>query len=390
MILFDDKSWETLRPLTLTRPASELRVGILTIREKWERRLGEAASHGTRPYLREKFPALPGTLRLWVNGSICPTGDLCEEAARLQPGEMLHAGEVVIAFRERAGEALEAYDGEPRGYTRRAYGKEFVKITYPYHIFAYNGQELSSDFHLLTDGRASAPVDASVRASGKFPLFAEEGAVARACVINTDEGPVYLGRGAEVMEGALVRGPLALCDHAVLKMGTRVYGATTLGPYCKCGGEIDNVVFARYSSKAHDGFLGNSVIGEWCNIGAGTTVSNLKNSYAGVKLWDYASASFQPTGLQFCGLIMGDHSKMGINMMVNTGTMVGVSANLYGGGFPRNFIPSFAWGGAGGFLKQRLSLFTDTARAVMARRNKVFDDADQRLMAYLYERPEGE
>jgi UDP-N-acetylglucosamine diphosphorylase/glucosamine-1-phosphate N-acetyltransferase len=387
MILFDDDSWRTLRPLTLTRPVADLRVGILTIREKWEIRLGESASHGTRPSLREKFPALPGDCRLWINGSICPTDDLCREVARLQAGETLLAGEVVIAFRERPG----GRDGGiPGGYTRQAREKEFVKIEYPYHLFAYNGQELSRDFALLTAGRASAPLDVSVRVSGRFPLFAEEGAVARACVINTDEGPVYLGRGAEMMEGTLARGPLALCDHAVLKMGARVYGATTLGPYCKCGGEIDNVVFSRYSSKAHDGFIGNSVIGAWCNIGAGTTVSNLKNSYAEVKLWDYATARFRATGLQFCGLVMGDHSKMGINMMINTGTVVGVAANLHGSGFPRNFVPSFAAGGAAGFREQRLADVTNTARDVMARRDVAFDEADRRLVAYLHEHPGGE
>jgi UDP-N-acetylglucosamine diphosphorylase/glucosamine-1-phosphate N-acetyltransferase len=388
MILFDDTSWKTLRPLTLTRPVADLRVGILTLGEKWERRLGEGASHGTRPCLREKFPALPGPSRLWINGSVCPTDDLCREVTRLQAGELLHAGEAVIAFRERAGETVEAWP--PEGYARRTYGQEITKIEYPYQVFEHNGQELSRDFALLTAGRTSAPLDGSVRVSGRFPLFAEEGAVAHDCVINTDEGPVYLGRGAEVMEGTLIRGPLALCDYAVLKMGTRVYGATTVGPYCKCGGEVENVVLSRYSSKAHDGFLGHSVIGQWCNIGAGTSVSNLKNSYDEVKLWDYASKRFRPTGLQFCGLIMGDHSKLGINMMINTGTVVGVSANLHGSGFPRNFVPSFAWGGASGFVDQRLSSFMEIASTVMARRDKLFNEAEQRLMTYLHEHPGGE
>ncbi|MDR1274133.1 MAG: glucose-1-phosphate thymidylyltransferase, partial [Odoribacteraceae bacterium] len=367
MILFDDTSWKTLRPLTLTRPVADLRVGILTLGEKWERRLGEVASPGTRPCLREKFPARPAPYRLWINGSICPTDDLCKEVAQLRAGELLRTGEVVIAFRERAGEAAEGYDGPPGGYARREYGQEITKIEYPYQIFEYNGRELARDFALLTAGRTGAPLDKSARVSGRFPLFAEEGAVARDCVINTEEGPVYLGRGTEVMEGTLIRGPLALCEHAVLKMGTRAYGATTVGPYCKCGGEVENVVLSRYSSKAHDGFLGHSVIGQWCNIGAGTSVSNLKNSYDEVRLWDYASERFRPTGLQFCGLIMGDHSKLGINMMINTGTVVGVSANLHGSGFPRNFVPSFAWGGASGFVEQRLSSFMEIARAVMAR-----------------------
>jgi UDP-N-acetylglucosamine diphosphorylase/glucosamine-1-phosphate N-acetyltransferase len=223
---------------------------------------------------------------------------------------------------------------------------------------------------------------------GKHPVFVEKGAVVESAVINTDEGPVYIGRAARVMGGVMIRGPLAMCEHSVLKMGAKVYGATTLGPHCKCGGELNNVVFAGFSSKAHDGFLGNSVLGEWCNIGAGTSVSNLKNSYAEVKLWDYQTRHFRKTGLQFCGLIMGDHSKMGINMMINTGTVVGVGALLYGADFPRNYIPSFSWGGAAGFTKHRISPFLETARLVMDRRNRKLDESEQRILTYLYEHPE--
>ena len=362
----------------------------MTIREKWEKRLGESASFGARPSLQEKFPPLPGVARLWINGSTCPTDDLCRQVACLREGEALFAGTTLVAFREREGDDA----GESReitaGYTRREYAGPFNRIIYPYHLFGYNGDELARDFALLTAGRQGAPLDPSTRVAGRFPVFAEKGARARACVINTDDGPVYLGPDAEMMEGALVRGPVALCDGTVLRMGARAYGATTLGPYCKCGGEIDNVIFSRYSSKAHDGFIGHSVVGAWCNIGAGTTVSNLKNSYADVKLWDYASGRFLPTGLQFCGLIAGDHAKMGINMMINTGTVVGVAADLHGCGFPRNFVPSFAWVGAGVFRERPLSSFMDTARAVMARRGKVFDETDRRLMAYLHERPGGE
>ena len=224
-----------------------------------------------------------------------------------------------------------------------------------------------------------------MRVHGKYPVFLEEGAVVRYATINTDGGPVYIGKDAEIMEGVLIRGPLAMCEHSVLNMGAKVYGATTLGPYCKCGGELNNVVFIGYSNKAHDGFLGNSVVGEWCNLGADTNNSNLKNTYVEVKLWDYETRHFRKTGLQFCGLIMGDHSKMGINTMINTGTVVGVGANIFGSDFPRNFIPSFSWGGASGFVEHQMRQFVVTAEAVMKRRGKIFDEVEKRIIDRVFE-----
>jgi len=380
LILFDDSSWGTLRPLTLTRPVGELRVGILTLREKWEQRLGMTASYLTRAYLQEKYPLGAGEDNLWVNASVCPDEAVVKAVGALQKGELL-VGEIgEIAYRSHL-----PYKELPEDEWRRVtYSGSVTRIQYPYDIFTLNKQELMADFEWLTRGRGSAPLDRSVNVYGRYPVFLEEGAVVRYATINTEGGPVYIGKEAEVMEGVLIRGPLALCEHAVLNMGAKVYGATTLGPYCKCGGELNNVVLTGYSNKAHDGFLGNSVIGEWCNLGADTNNSNLKNTYAEVKLWDYETRRFRKTGLQFCGLIMGDHSKTGINTMLNTGTVIGVGANVFGSDFPRNYIPSFAWGGASGFIEHQWKQFATTASAVMARRGKVFDEVESRVLEEVY------
>ncbi len=388
IILFDDKSWRTLRPLTLTRPVSELRVGILTIREKWEKRLGDKVAYLTQDYLQEKYPLSVEDDNLLINASVCPNQLLLGEVGGLQPGEMLLQGDCVIALRVDKREVAAFDPAVLPDLVRKEFTGDIHRVVYPYHVFSLNGQELEVDFKLLTEGRKSVPLDSSVRVYGKYPVFVEEGAVVRGAVINTEGGPVYIGKDAEIMEGVLVRGPLAMCEHSVLTMGAKVYGATTLGPYCKCGGEVNNVVLIAYSNKAHDGFLGNSVLGEWCNIGAGTNNSNLKNTYVEVKLWDYETRRFQKTGLQFCGLIMGDHAKLGISTMINTGTVIGVGANVFGAEFPRNFIPSFAWGGACGFTEHMMPQFNATAEAVMKRRNKVYDDVDRRIIEHVFADPE--
>lgn len=389
IVLFDDCCWGRLRPLTLTRPACELRVGILTIREKWEKRLNMPASFFTREYLRKKYSLNNAEDQLWINGAICPDRDLCEQLMGLNPGKGFKKGNVFLAFRSGAKEVT-GIDETLAGYIDfREYEADLTHISYPYHIFEFNHKELLADFYLLTKGRESQPLNESVRVYGTHPVFVEPGAVVESAIINTNEGPVYIGHHAEVMEGVVIRGPLALCEHAVLKVGAKAYGATTLGPYCKCGGELRNVVLIGCSNKAHDGYLGNSVIGEWCNIGAGTSVSNLKNNYAEVKLWDYDIGRFRKTGLQFCGLIMGDHSKMGINMMINTGTVVGLGANLYGADFPRNYIPSFTWGSSAGYMHHQWGQFMETAHMVMKRRGKLMDETEQEILQYLYAHPEG-
>lgn len=384
IILFDDHSWNTLRPLTLTRPVAELRIGILTIREKWEKRLGCEVSYLTQEYLQEKYPLQREEDNLMVNASICPNDGLVKEVKSLQKGEALQKAGLLIAYRTKEICGVSLKEILASGLQEREYDADFIRIEYPYDLFSYNGKELESDFEFLTAGRESAPLDETVKVHGKYPVFLEEGVVVQYATINTNAGPVYIGKDAEVMEGVLIRGPLAMCEHAVLNMGAKVYGATTLGPYCKCGGELNNVVFLGYSNKAHDGFLGNSVIGEWCNLGADTNNSNLKNTYAEVKLWDYETRRFRKTGLQFCGLIMGDHSKTGINTMLNTGTVIGVGANVFGADFPHNYIPSFSWGGASGFIEHPMRQFVVTAEAVMKRRGKVFDEIEHRIIDRIY------
>lgn len=384
VVLFDDESWGTLRPLTFTRPIAELRVGVLTIREKWEKRLNCRATFLTQDYLREKYPMELGDDNLLINATLCPNESLVEAVLALRSGEELRQSGRLFAFRAGESEVL-TFEKE-----KKFAGKlvEFAgncnQIVYPYHIFSLNGAELFADFDLLTAGRESAPLDDCVRVRGRYPVFVERGAVVRDSIINTEEGPVYIAEGAEIMEGVLIRGPLAVCEHGVLKMGAKVYGATTIGPYCKCGGEVNNVVMMAYSNKAHDGFLGNAVLGEWCNLGAATNNSNLKNTYVEVKLWDYTTRHFRKTGLQFCGLVMGDHSKTGIGVILNTGTVVGVGVNIFGADFPRNFVPSFSWGGASGFVEHKLSQFFSTGEAVMKRRGKMMTEAEKRIIEHVF------
>lgn len=384
IILFDDGSRITLKPLTFTRPVAEIRLGIRTIREKWESALKATVSFKTVEYLKEKYPLIVREDNWLVNGSVCPDEALLAELHLLAQNEALVKDGFVVAARipaEGLGNGTDPF----AACVRRNYVGELMKITYPYDIFLLNGKAIADDFEEITRGRKSDLISESVQVTGKHPVFLEEGAVVGHAVINTNGGPVYIGKEAEVMEGCLIRGPLALCEHAVLNMGTKIYGATTLGPYCKCGGELNNVVLLGYSNKAHDGFMGNAVVGEWCNFGAGFNNSNLKNTYQNVKLWDYETGRFRRTGLQFCGMIVGDHTKLGISSMINTGTVIGVGANIYGSDFPRNFIPSFSWGGAHGYQEHGLRTFFTTAALVMERRGKALSDADVRILEHIFE-----
>ena len=403
LILFDDNAWDTLRPLTLTRPVSELRAGILTLRQQWELDLHLPASHLTRPYLREKYPLTVAPDNLLVNASLSPDSSLVDAVLALRPGQSLWQADLLLAFRADAPSvhALDAAlhpvaDAAPAGDAlplpppdsrALAYTFPLDRIAYPHHTFAGLHPRFLADFRRLTSGRTSAPVPSCVRVRGSHPLFIEPDAVLRDAIINTDGGPVYVGHGAEVMEGCLLRGPVALCDHAVLNMGTRVYGPTVIGPYSKCGGELNNVILMAYSNKAHDGFLGNAILGQWCNLGAATNNSNLKNTYDEVRLWDYASRHFRSTGLRFCGLVMGDHSKTAIGTVLNTGTVVGVGVNIFGSGFPRAFVPSFSWGGAAGFTEHAFPRFLSTASIVMQRRGVELTDIDRRLLRHVFDDP---
>ncbi|MDX1476860.1 MAG: GlmU family protein [Saprospiraceae bacterium] len=388
LILFDDESRDHLLPLTFTRPVSELRVGIRTIREKWEQGLHGSASWITSDYLTEKYPIVIAEDNLVINGSVLPNAQLLKLVSELNINEALMTDGDLVAARIPGDEFDALIDGsfgdEIAGYSLRE--TPVRRVTRPWELFTYCGQEILEDYRLLTRDRSSRPLPPDNQRIGTGPVFMEEGASVHCSVLNTTEGPIYIGRDAVVMEGSLLRGPLAIGEGAVLKMGTKVYGPSSFGPHCKVGGEVKNSVMMGYSNKGHEGFLGNSVIGEWCNIGADTNTSNLKNTYSEVRLWNYALGRFERTGQQFCGLIMGDHSKCGINTMFNTGTVAGVSANIFGAGYTRNFIPSFSWGGPKGMSTYSLDKALATAETVMTRRGIALTEADRRLMAAILER----
>ncbi|MBN1951413.1 MAG: GlmU family protein [Bacteroidales bacterium] len=373
IVLFDGPSRDDLLPLTFTRPVAELRVGITTIREKWELISGLDCSWDTQEYLQKKYPCKEGRNSVYIDGGLIPDENLWKAIRTLKPGESLKAGDSILARlpgKEESGTC--------------EYTEDFLAIRNTWDIFTMNDEVLRNDFDNLTLGRRSKKISSSNRITRAENIFLEEGAKVECAIINAHTGPVYIGKGAEIMEGSIIRGPVALCDHATLKMGAKIYGATTIGPYCKVGGEVHNSVFTGYSSKAHDGFLGNAVLGEWCNLGADSNNSNLKNNYDKVRLWNYPEGRFVQTGLQFCGLIMGDHSKCGINTMFNTGTVVGVSANIFGAGFPRNFIPSFTWGGPGGTITYKLEKAFETASVAMSRRNIELDETEKQILEHIF------
>ncbi|MBO4541715.1 MAG: GlmU family protein [Bacteroidales bacterium] len=382
MVLFDNQHRSDLLPLTFTRPQADIRVGIMTIREKWEKHLHAVTSTYTQNYLSAKFPMEIGSDYLFINASICPTDDLVEKILQLQMGQSLVKEEEKIAHRlPSLPSSLDEYEGE-----KVSYQGEYTAIYHLWDIFTCNESELRADFDILTKGRISQPLSDSNRVFCPENVFVEEGAVIECAVINAKDAKVYIGKDAEVMENSVIRGSVALLEHAQIKVGAKIYGATTIGPYSKVGGELSNVVIFGYSNKAHDGFMGNSVLGEWCNIGADTNTSNLKNNYEVVKLWNYTSQTFLRTGLQFCGLIMGDHSKCGINVMFNTGTVVGVSANIFGSGYQPNFFPSFHWGGGNVPVSDyKLDVAKKVADRVFKRRNKVFDEVESQILDSVYQ-----
>lgn len=380
-ILFDGPSRNQLLPFTYTRPVADIRVGILTIREKWEKYLGITTTTITEDYLSEKYDMVELDFNVLINASYLPNADIVELIKGLECNQAIFKGEDVIAFYTK--ESQENIDLST--FETIDYKDDILKIDHTWDIFSKNDEAIANDFELITTNRVSQPIPASNNIIAPENIFIEEGAVVEFATLNASKGPIYIGKNAEIMEGSIVRGALALCNNAVLKLGAKIYGATTIGPYSKVGGEVNNSVIFGYSNKGHDGFLGNSVLGEWCNIGADSNNSNLKNNYAEVKLWDYSKNSFSRTGLQFCGLMMGDHSKCGINTMFNTGTVIGVSANVFGGGFPRNFIPSFSWGGSSGFVTYLTAKAFEVAKIVMARRNVEFTAQDEAILTHVFE-----
>lgn len=381
-ILFDGRERNKLLPLTFTRPVAEIRIGILTIKEKWERILKQRVSYRTEEYLCKKYPTIISDENIFINGSVFPTDDLISQINYLLPGQILKKEKVEIAIRPKTADLDNIFNP---AYQVIRVTSDFLHIENTWDIFKINPQALLEDFTAITKERKSSGIsDTNFIIGDPKNIFFEVGAKAEFVYLNTTDGPIYIGKNAEIMEGSKIRGPFALCENSIVKMGAKIYSGTTIGPYSKVGGEINNSVVIGYSNKGHDGFLGNSVIGEWCNLGADTNTSNLKNTYDFVRLWSYDANTFVSTGLQFCGLIMGDHSKSGINTMFNTGTVVGVSSNIYGSGFQRNFIPSFMWGGVNGLKKFNFIKSVEVAKAVFDRRNMVFDQTEEEIFTHVY------
>jgi UDP-N-acetylglucosamine diphosphorylase/glucosamine-1-phosphate N-acetyltransferase len=380
-ILFDSDVRDTLLPFTYTKPVADIRIGILTIREKWEKRLGLTTTTITADYLEEKYPMVEMEENILINASFCPTESLVEKVKNLSKNEAIFKGEDVLAFHTTQSQEEVDFDT----YTQIEFDEELIQIKNTSDIFTHNGKAIQQDFDLITEERTSEIIPTGIQVINPGNIFIEEGAQILFSTLNASEGPIYIGKDALIMENASIRGPFAMCENAVVKMGAKIYKDTTIGPFSKVGGEISNAVIFGYSSKGHDGYLGNSVIGEWCNLGAGTNNSNLKNNYSEVKLWNYETGRFAKTGLQFCGLMMGDHSKCAISTMFNTGTVVGVSANLFGSGFPRNFTPSFSWGGAAGYETFQMNKVSEVVTAVMKRKNLVFDAVDQKILDHVFE-----
>ncbi|SNV44099.1 UDP-N-acetylglucosamine diphosphorylase/glucosamine-1-phosphate N-acetyltransferase [Chryseobacterium taklimakanense] len=382
LVFSDAQYWEDFLPLTFTRPTAEMRCGILTFAERWQKLLEiQEISFITEDYLQEKFKKPEGKESLFIVPNFLPTETVLEQIKNLHQGEALvYENELLAARVNMESFSLNQIE------KMTDITEELLFFKQPTDLFSYNDKAIDFDFELLTNGRTSQPLSETNGLLGnKEDLFIEEGAQIEFSTLNTKSGKIYIGKNAEVMEGCNLRGPIALCDDSKFNLGAKIYGATTIGPHSKVGGEVNNIVIFGYSNKGHDGFVGNSVIGEWCNLGADTNSSNLKNNYAEVKLWNYRLKRFANTGLQFAGLIMGDHSKTAINTQLNTGTVAGVAANIFKSGFPPNLIDNFSWGGMKGDEKFKLEKAYEVAEKAMARRKVPLTEADKDILKYIYE-----
>ena len=380
-ILFDGPVRNALLPFTFTRPVADILIGIMTIRQKWEARLGSTITTITEEYLSAKFPMVEMEENVMINAAYLPNDTLAEMVSDLKENQAIFKGDDVIAFFTTENQEEVDFDS----YEIIQYSENCLTVEHTWDIFSKNDAAIREDFNYLTEDRKSQPIPKSVNVIAPENIFIEEGAKLEFVTLNASTGPIYIGKNSEIMEGTVIRGPFALCENAQVKLNAKIYGATTVGPGSRIGGEVKNSILFQNSNKGHDGFLGDSVLGEWCNIGADSNNSNLKNNYEEVKLWSYETEGFAKTGLQFCGLMMGDHSKCGINTMFNTGTVVGVSANIFGSGFPRNFVPSFSWGGAAGFTTYITKKAFETAKLVMGRRNIEFDETEAAILEHVFE-----
>ena len=386
IILFDDESRERMLPLSYTRPVAELRSGIFTIRERWEKLLHAKASYITSEYLLEKYPMHLDEDNIVINGAVLPNDRLVRLIEQLEPNEALMKGGDLIAARLNRLQFDHLFQNESIDEIAGIdlMDTPFIHLSFPWDLFLYLRASIEYDFHLITKGRLSQPVPQFNQVIASDNIFLEEGAQVTGAILNAQPGPIYVGKDAQIMEGSIIRGPVTIGDRSIVKMGAKIYGPTAIGPGCKVGGEIKDTVIFGNTNKAHDGFLGNSIVGEWCNIGAGTSVSNLKNNYSNVRMWDYGAKNLRDSGLIHLGMVMGDHSKCGINSMFNTGTVIGVAANIFGAGYPPKFIPSFSWGGAAGFDVHRIEDALQTAQRVVARRDMVLSEEDQKILRTVF------
>lgn len=380
IILFDGIEWGNLRPLTLTKPVAELRMGILTFKERWENLLEGNFCYFTQDYLAEKFPLQIAPNNLYINPAYFPSEELVESIQHLKEGEALLFQNQTIAFLGSHEDFVSKKIMQTKTIIH-----DLIRIEQLWDLFSHNDHAIHYDFELLTKGRISQTISSTNGVRGE-KIFIEEGAVVEYAFLNALEGPIYIGKNAEIMEGSMVRGSLALCEGAKLNMGSKIYGGTTIGPFCKVGGEVNNSILMGYSNKGHDGFLGNSVIGEWCNLGADTNNSNLKNNYSHISIYNYTSDTYVDTKLQFCGMFMGDFSKSAINTQFNTGTVIGVASNVFDSGFPPKYIPSFSWGGGKNSVIFEIEKAFEAAEKMMERRKKVLTESDKNILTSLFER----
>jgi UDP-N-acetylglucosamine diphosphorylase/glucosamine-1-phosphate N-acetyltransferase len=383
LILFDEPSLRTaLLPFTFTRPVAGIRVGIQTLAEKWADVFNVTPSFLTVPYLQTKFPTVPSTDNLYINGAVCPTPAFQKALSALVLEHGLTTPDGLVLALRTASSLTDAPDSTDEAHTFQFFTEPLTIIRHVWDIFVANGEQIWTDFARITAGRQSQPItDPFTHCYAPENIFLEEGATVRAAILNAEAGPIYIGRNATVSEGAIIIGPFSLGEESSVNLGGKMRPNTTIGPFCKVGGEVNNAVFFGYSNKGHDGFLGNAVIGEWCNLGANVNNSNLKNDYSNVKLYSYETGQLDDTGRMFCGLLLGDFSRVGISTMFNTGTVAGVSTNIFGGGFQPKFIPSFSWGGTtDGFTTYRIDKALQVAREAFARRGKPFDAVEEAIL----------
>ena len=376
VILFD-KNPKLFYPLSLTRPISEFKIGIFTIKQKWSQYY-DNISYSCEQHLNNIYPTLIAKNNLWIDSTIIPNNNLIVELNSLKNGEALYQDDILIAFVSEKFKLEKLY--------KRKTSLKIIRINTLTDIFTINSSEIRNDFKLIEKKDNSLLDRKSIKVFGdNTDIYIHPNAKLKNATLNSENGPIFIDEDCDIMENVSIRGPFSINKSSVVKMGAKIYEGCSIGPFCKIGGEVSNSVFFGYSSKSHDGFIGNSVIGKWCNLGADTNNSNLKNNYSNVKLWNYEFQSFVDTGLQFCGMIMGDHSKTGINTMINTGSVIGVGVNLFGPGFTRNFIPSFSWGGSNGFTEHKFNMFKETSIRVMKRRNKCFDKNQSNLYETVFD-----